>query len=149
MGKYYFNLLKHLLILFLRVQHFIQNSRTYVHTICTLWAHYGQTYIYTKSFCIVSSNELVVLDSLENSKQYKNAGKRFRVYGALQYISSRHSNLLRPLWNTRYGNQLMLMRLACLNKAILSIYLECWTQGAEGHHPLGTPLLPTYEATYT
>ena len=34
-------------------------------------------------FCIVSSNELVVLDSLENSKQYKNAGKRFRVYGAL------------------------------------------------------------------
>ena len=34
-------------------------------------------------FCIVSSqNELVVLDSLENSKQYKNAGKRFRVYVA-------------------------------------------------------------------
>ena len=33
-------------------------------------------------FCIVSSNELVVLDSLENIKQYKNAGKRFRVYGA-------------------------------------------------------------------
>ena len=33
-------------------------------------------------FCIVSSNELVVLDSLENSKQYENAGKRFRVYGA-------------------------------------------------------------------
>ena len=30
-------------------------------------------------FCIVSSNELVVLDSLENSKQYKNAGKCFRV----------------------------------------------------------------------
>ena len=25
-------------------------------------------------FCIVSSNELVVLDSLEKSKQYKNAG---------------------------------------------------------------------------
>ena len=33
-------------------------------------------------FCIVSSNELVVLDSLENSKQYKNARKRFHVYGA-------------------------------------------------------------------
>ena len=33
-------------------------------------------------FCIVSSDELVVLDSLGNSKQYKNAGKRFRVYGA-------------------------------------------------------------------
>ena len=33
-------------------------------------------------FCIASSNELVVLDSLENSKQYKKAGKRFRVYGA-------------------------------------------------------------------
>ena len=33
-------------------------------------------------FCIVSSTELVVLDSLENSKHYKNAGKRFRVYGA-------------------------------------------------------------------
>ena len=31
-------------------------------------------------FCIVSSDELVVLDSLENSEQYKNAGKRFRVY---------------------------------------------------------------------
>ena len=37
-------------------------------------------------FCIVSSNELVVLDSLENSKQYKNAGKRFRLYGALDYV---------------------------------------------------------------
>ena len=35
-------------------------------------------------FCIVSSNELVVLDSLENSKQYKNAGKRFRVHGVLR-----------------------------------------------------------------
>ena len=34
-------------------------------------------------FCNVSSNELVVLDSLGNSKQYKNAGKRFHVYGAL------------------------------------------------------------------
>ena len=34
-------------------------------------------------FCIVSSNELVVLDSLENSKEYKNAGKRFRLYGAI------------------------------------------------------------------
>ena len=33
-------------------------------------------------FCLVPSNELVVLDSLENSKQYKNAGKRFRVYDA-------------------------------------------------------------------
>ena len=33
-------------------------------------------------FSFVSSNELLVLDSLENSKQYKNAGKRFRVYGA-------------------------------------------------------------------
>ena len=33
-------------------------------------------------FCIASSDELVVLDSLENGKQYKNAGKRFRVYGA-------------------------------------------------------------------
>ena len=33
------------------------------------------------AFCIVSSNELVVLDSLENSKRYKNAEKRFRVYG--------------------------------------------------------------------
>ena len=33
-------------------------------------------------FCIVSSNELVVLDSLENSKQNKSAGKRFHVYGA-------------------------------------------------------------------
>ena len=32
-------------------------------------------------FSIVSSNELVVLDSLENSEQYKNAGNRFRVYG--------------------------------------------------------------------
>ena len=34
------------------------------------------------AFLFVSSNELVVLDSLENSKEYKNAGKRFRVYGA-------------------------------------------------------------------
>ena len=37
-------------------------------------------------FCIVSSNELVVLDSLENSKQYKNAGKPFRVYGVQDYV---------------------------------------------------------------
>ena len=35
-------------------------------------------------FCNVSSNELVVL---ENSKQYKNAGKRFRVYGAEDTLS--------------------------------------------------------------
>ena len=35
-------------------------------------------------FCIVSINELVVLNSLENSKQYKNAGKRFCVYRALE-----------------------------------------------------------------
>ena len=43
-------------------------------------------------FCIVSNTELLVwhenamhvwLDSHENSKQYKNAGKHFRVYGAL------------------------------------------------------------------
>ena len=34
-------------------------------------------------FCIVSSNELVVLASHENSKQYKNAGKRFPVHRAL------------------------------------------------------------------
>ena len=37
-------------------------------------------------FCIVSSNELVVFDSLENSKQYKNAGKRFRVHGAYAIV---------------------------------------------------------------
>ena len=37
-------------------------------------------------FCIVSSNELVVLDSLRYSKQYKNAGKRLRVYGAFDYV---------------------------------------------------------------
>ena len=49
-------------------------------------------------FCIVSSNELVVLDSLENSKQYKNAGKRFRVYGAL-LISYRYISHVRQ--NTR------------------------------------------------
>ena len=40
-------------------------------------------------FYIVSSKELVVLDSLENSKQYKNAGKRFRVYGALHLTATR------------------------------------------------------------
>ena len=40
---------------------------------------HGNVFLY---FCIVSSNELVVRDSLENSKQYKNAGKRFRVYRA-------------------------------------------------------------------
>ena len=46
---------------------------------------HGNVYLH---FCIVSSNELVVLDSLENSKQYKNEGKRFRVYGALDGIRS-------------------------------------------------------------
>ena len=35
-------------------------------------------------FCIVSSNELAVLDSLENSKQYNKAGKRFRVYAQMR-----------------------------------------------------------------
>ena len=30
---------------------------------------------------------MVLLNSLENSKQYKNAGKRFRVYGALCLLS--------------------------------------------------------------
>ena len=47
---------------------------------------YGNVFL---RFCIVSSNEaeLVVLDSLENSKQCKNAGKRFRVYGALVRVN--------------------------------------------------------------
>ena len=40
-----------------------------------------------------ASNELVVLDSLENySKQYKNAGKRFRVYGAI--VQENESNCI-------------------------------------------------------
>ena len=39
-------------------------------------------------FCIVPSNELVVLASLENSKQYKKAGKRFRVHGAYRVSTS-------------------------------------------------------------
>ena len=50
-------------------------------------------------FCIVSSNELVVLDSLENSKQYKNAGKRFPVYRA--YIMLAHTNCVHFLALTR------------------------------------------------
>ena len=48
-------------------------------SICEPWLRprtHGNVFL---RFCIVSSNELVVLDSLENSKQYKNAGKRFRV----------------------------------------------------------------------
>ena len=54
-------------------------------------------------FCIVSSNELVVLDPLENSKQYKHAGKRFRVYGAIDYVHTVSFSLafyivLRPQW---------------------------------------------------
>ena len=40
---------------------------------------YGNVFL---RFCIVLTNELVVLDSLENNKQYKNAGERFRVYWA-------------------------------------------------------------------
>ena len=43
-------------------------------------------------FCIVLSNELVVLDFLENSKQYKNAGKRFRVDGALVWTRENAEN---------------------------------------------------------
>ena len=31
---------------------------------------------------------------LENSKQYKNAGKRFRVYGALNYVNEHVQNLV-------------------------------------------------------
>ena len=50
---------------------------------------HGNVYL---RFCIVSSNELVVLDSLENSKQYKNAGKRFRVYGALVWTGENAEN---------------------------------------------------------
>ena len=42
-------------------------------------------------FCIVPNNELVVIDSLENSKQYKNAGKRFRVYGASVHFNKNSS----------------------------------------------------------
>ena len=54
-------------------------------------------------FCIVSSNELVVLDSLENSKQYKNAGKRFRVYGALHaYFRVSSYNIAWLLFLCRY-----------------------------------------------
>ena len=45
--------------------------------------------VHTETFsCVFVSfqvNELVVLDSLENSKQYKNAGKRFRVYGGQRF----------------------------------------------------------------
>ena len=41
------------------------------------------TETFSLRFCIVSSNELVVLASHENSKQYKNAGKRFPVHRAL------------------------------------------------------------------
>ena len=49
------------------------------------WKPHGNTgKRFPAFFSIVSSNELVVLDSLENSKQYKNAGKRFRVFGALR-----------------------------------------------------------------
>ena len=48
-------------------------------------------------FCMVSSNELIVLDSLENSKQYKNAGKRFRVYGAL--VSLPLDRMTSQTWN--------------------------------------------------
>ena len=47
------------------------------------WRNLGNGNVFLR-FCIVSSNELVVLDSLENSRQCKNAGKRFRVYGALE-----------------------------------------------------------------
>ena len=43
-------------------------------------------------FCIVSSNELVVLDSLVNSKQYKNAGKLFLVYGVSSPGHTAHNN---------------------------------------------------------
>ena len=49
-------------------------------------------------FCIVSSNELVVLDSLENSKQYQNAGKRFRVYGGLKQPLGRNKVYARGGW---------------------------------------------------
>ena len=49
--------------------------------LAVFWATYTRKRF--PAFCIVSSNELVVLYSLENSKQYKNEGKRFRVYGAL------------------------------------------------------------------
>ena len=50
----------------------------------TLWPRtHGNVFL---RFCIVSSNELVVLDSLEYSKQYKNAGKRFRVHGAYDIV---------------------------------------------------------------
>ena len=43
-------------------------------------------------FSFVSSNELLVLDSLENSKQYKNAGKLFLVYGVSSPGHTAHNN---------------------------------------------------------
>ena len=42
----------------------------------------GLVHTETFSGVFVSSNELVVVDSLENSKQHKNAGKPFGVYEA-------------------------------------------------------------------
>ena len=54
-------------------------------------------------FCIVSSNELVVLDSLKNSKQYKNAGKRFRVYGAWGRIETKKMGVLDYNFNCSKG----------------------------------------------
>ena len=42
----------------------------------------GLVHTETFSGVFVSSTELVVVDSLENSKQHKNAGKPFGVYGA-------------------------------------------------------------------
>ena len=62
----------------------VNNTKTHENvSVCTaaqlIVRRHGNVFL---RFCIVSSNELVVLDSLENSKQYKNAGKRFRVYGA-------------------------------------------------------------------
>ena len=58
-------------------------------------------------FCIVSSNELVVLDSLENSKQYKNAEKRFRVYGPgpVKSAPPRDSWKVRPEPNREFGKE--------------------------------------------
>ena len=53
-------------------------------------------------FRIVSSNELVVLDSLENSIQYKNAGKRFGVYGALVHAFHALKENIRQLKGQQY-----------------------------------------------
>ena len=67
MGKYYFSLLKHLLILFIRVQHFIQNSRTFIFSLSA-----GSLSTQSASFCSFQCRNGECIEDSQVCNGYRN-----------------------------------------------------------------------------